>query len=90
MRRKSRVDLNQPAVVAALRKAGATVQHLHTVGRGCPDIVVGFRGVNYMLEIKSDAGRLTAFEAAWLENWRGSAAVVYTVDDALRAIGAIS
>lgn len=36
-RRKARVDANQSEVVAAFRAAGATVQHLHMVGGGCPD-----------------------------------------------------
>lgn len=36
-RRKARVDANQSEVVAALRAVGATVQHLHMVGGGCPD-----------------------------------------------------
>lgn len=42
-----RTDGNQAEIVRALRSAGATVQTLHTVGKGCPDLVVGFRGNNY-------------------------------------------
>jgi hypothetical protein len=37
MRTASRVDANQPEIVAALRKCGATVQHLHQVGHGARD-----------------------------------------------------
>ena len=44
------VDANQPEIVAALRAAGATVQHLHEVGQGCPDILAGFRGRNYLID----------------------------------------
>lgn len=32
--RAARVDQNQAEIVAALRKAGASVQHLHTIGKG--------------------------------------------------------
>lgn len=86
----ARADANQREIVEALRGVGATVQHLHTVGRGCPDLVVGFRGRNYLLELKSKRGRLTDAGRAWHERWRGQVVVVRGVDEALRAIGAIS
>jgi hypothetical protein len=85
----SRVDANQPEIVRALRQVGASVQHLHTVGQGCPDIAVGFRGETYLLEIKMPGKALTDDEAGWHERWRGQVAIVYGVEDALRAIGAI-
>jgi hypothetical protein len=75
--------------VAALRKAGATVQHLHEVGFGCPDILVGFRGVSYVLEIKAKRGKLNEREKIWHQWWRGQVAVVRTIDEALKVIGAI-
>lgn len=89
-----RTDANQPDIVQALRQAGATVQHLHEVGKGCPDILIGFRGANYAAEIKDGSKapskrRLTPDEQEWHENWRGQVAIVETVDDALRLIGAI-
>jgi hypothetical protein len=52
VRRAAKVDANQREVVAALRGAGATVQLLHAVGEGCPDLLVGYRGGNYLLEVK--------------------------------------
>ena len=55
-----RVALDQPALVALLRDAGCSVQCLHSVGQGCPDLVVGVRGVNYMLEVKAPASRTTS------------------------------
>lgn len=84
----ARADRNQAEIVAALRDAGATVQHLHTLGRGCPDILVGYRGVNYLLEIKAGRGKATPDEAAWLQAWRGRAAIVSSVQAALEEIGA--
>jgi hypothetical protein len=83
------VDVNQPAIVAGLRRAGATVEHLHSIGHGCPDIAVGFRGQTYLLEIKVERGALTPAETAWHATWRGSAAVVHTLEEALRVINAI-
>ena len=49
---KSRVDDNQQAIVQGLRAAGCTVQSLADIGKGCPDIIVGLRSRNFLLEIK--------------------------------------
>lgn len=92
MRRASKADANQPAIVDALRRAGASVQPLHAVGSGCPDILVGFRGVNLMVEIKDgnkppSARRLTPDQVVWHDAWRGQVIVVKSVDEALTAIG---
>ncbi len=94
MRRNARIDTNQPEIVKALRAIGASVTHTHMIGRGFPDIVVGFRGVNTLMEIKDgnkppSKRRLTPDEADWHESWQGYACVVESVDDAYAAIGAI-
>jgi hypothetical protein len=89
-----RVDANQRAIVAALRDVGASVEHLHTLGEGAPDLLVGFRGVNTLLEVKDGSKppsrrRLTPDEATWHAAWRGQVTVVETIDEALAAIGAV-
>lgn len=92
MRRAAKVDDNQGEIVAALRRAGCSVCILSGVGKGCPDIAVGLRGVTYMLEIKDGSKppsrqRLTLDEQAWHDAWRGHATVVRSVDEALDAVG---
>lgn len=83
-----RVDGNQAEIVEALRRCGATVQDLHEVGQGCPDILVGRAGKTYLLEIKNgQRGKLNSREVRWHRMWRGQVAVVRTVDEALRAVG---
>ena len=90
MRRAARVDKNQVNIVKALRQVGADVQHLHFVGQGCPDILVGHRGTNYLMEIKSNPkAELTADELEWHLHWRGQVCIVYSVQDALRTIGVV-
>jgi hypothetical protein len=71
------------------------VQPLHAVGKGCPDLLVGFRGVNTLLEVKdwqnSPSHRaLTPDQVEWHGGWKGQVAKVETVDAALAVIGAIS
>jgi len=83
-----RADVNQPEIVAALRQVGASVQPIYRLGRGVPDLLCGFRGQNYLLEIKHNRGVLTPDEALWLDTWRGQAAIVRSIDEALKAIGA--
>jgi hypothetical protein len=91
MMRKARVDANQAEIVQALRLAGCTIQHLHTVGHGCPDLLVGIAGVNYLLEVKDgqkppSKRKLTPDEIAWHEQWSGQVAIVYNVDEALAIV----
>ena len=91
-RRAAKVDANQKIVVKALRSAGATVQHLHAVGAGCPDLLVGFRGINYLIEVKDgkkppSARKLTDDQVIWHRDWRGNAHVVKSVTEALAVLG---
>lgn len=81
MRRAARVDRNQPEIVKTFRSLGATVQPLHTIGKGCPDIVVGYRGRNYLVEIKDGTlppskRALTSDELMWHATWEGHVCIV--------------
>ena len=91
MRRAARVDDNQAEIVAALRAAGCSVTSLASIGKGCPDIVVGRAGMNYLMEIKDgnkppSKRSLTPEEKKWHELWKGQVAVVESVEDALRVV----
>lgn len=86
MRRAARVDDNQPEIINAFRAMGATVQPLHMVGKGCPDIIVGMHGLNILVEIKDgskppSARQLTDDERDWHSKWRGNVEVVETLED---------
>jgi Holliday junction resolvase len=95
MRRAAKVDANQEQIVAALRAVGATVQTLAAVGKGVPDLLVGYQGKTLLLEVKDgrrppSERRLTEDQLVWHGAWRGGPlAVVDGVDAALRALGAI-
>ena len=91
MRRASAVDANQPAVVAALRKIGASVTPLHAVGKGVPDLLVGYRHQTWLIEVKDgakppSARGLTPDQIEWHATWRGGPVVVVTDADAAMAI----
>lgn len=93
MRRRAASDGNQPAIVQALRSVGATVASCHAVGQGFPDLVVGFRGRNFLIEVKDPAQpkhrhELTPAQVEFHAGWNGEIAKVFTPEDALAAIGA--
>ena len=84
-----KADKNQAQIVKALRSYGISVQCLHTVGRGCPDLVCGFKGRNILLEVKNPLakGKLTGAETLWHQRWQGQVAVIETVEQALALFG---
>jgi hypothetical protein len=93
MRRAAKVDRNQAEIVAALRAAGASVQSLAAIGAGCPDLLVGFRGKNMLMEVKDGlkppSGRmLKPDQVEWHIGWRGHAQVVNSADEALAMLEA--
>jgi hypothetical protein len=89
VRKIAKVDTNQADIVKALRKAGASICFLHQLGKGVPDLLVGYHGKNFLLELKTEKGELTEDQVPWHDSWRGSVYVVYGMIDALKAIGAM-
>lgn len=79
-------DLNEPGIVKALERAGATVWRLDDP----VDLLVGFRGKNFTLEVKNPTGRNrdTPAQVRFREQWRGTLHTVRSQREALRAIGA--
>jgi hypothetical protein len=91
MRRRARIDANQPLIVKALREAGASVLSLSPMGSGCPDLLVGFGGRNFLMEIKDPTKKpsqreLTDDEKEFMRAWLGQVTVVETADEALEFI----
>ena len=91
MRRAARIDRNQPEIVEALRKLGASVQPLHTAHDGIPDLLVGFQGRNFLLEVKDgtkppSARKLTSCQVQWHREWSGQAAIVTSTEEAIALV----
>jgi hypothetical protein len=64
------------------------VQSLAAIGAGCPDLLVGYKGVNYLMEVKDGSkppsGRkLTPDQVEWLRKWKGAAVTVTTLGEAI-------
>ncbi len=78
------LDANHRDIRAGLEAVGATVEP-----KGPLDMLVGFRGANYLLEVKTATGKLRPSQERFLSRWKGQAIVVRTMEEALKAIGAV-
>jgi Holliday junction resolvase len=93
--RAAKVDANHVQVVEALRAAGATVQSLAGVGKGVPDLLVGYRQTTLLMEVKDghkspSQRKLTEDQLKWHREWNGGTlAVVDGPEAALRVLGVI-
>jgi Holliday junction resolvase len=93
MRTAAKVDRNQSEVVDALRKVGASVQSLASIGKGCPDLLVGYHGILYLMEVKDGTKIpsqqvLNKDQIKWHEAWNGSPVyVVRSIEQALKILG---
>lgn len=87
-----RTDTNHREILNACRLLpGVSVFDTHTIGGGFPDIVVGYRGKNYLFEIKDgkkprSARKLTTREADFLREWTGQINVIFNATDIARLI----
>lgn len=89
MRLRGRVDKLQSEIVLGLRMAGVKVAITSNIGNGFPDLLVKFRGTLYLMEIKSKGGKLTQDEKDFFSEWQDVTTVIYSLDDALKVVGAI-
>jgi len=91
MRYANRIDANQGRIVEALRGAGAYVR-IVTQGDGIPDLLVGYKGVTILMEVKDgdkvpSARKLTDAEQKFFNEWDGGMLVVVnSVQEALETL----
>jgi hypothetical protein len=87
-RRDAKRDANEPAIAKAMVQVGASVTRLSA--EGVPDLLVGFRGCTYLLEVKVPGGTLTEAQETFIKHWNGlPVGIVRTPEEALIFIGAI-
>ena len=88
-------DANEAEIIAALEAVGATVEQLPT-GKGVPDLLIGYRGKNLLMEVKKEAVKgkvfashvkLNAKQVIWHDYWKGQKCIVRTPQEALDVIG---
>lgn len=91
VRTKSRKDSNHKQIVDGLRRYGATVLDTSQL-KNCFDILVGYNGVNYIIEIKDgkkskSQTKLTDGEKDFKNTWKGGKYhIAYSLDQAIEII----
>lgn len=88
----TRPDRDAAAVVAALRKIGASV---FVSGRPL-DLIVGLDGVTMLVEVKAPPGprggaskdgqQLRPSQTEFIDSWRGAPPLVVTLDDCVERV----
>lgn len=92
MRKRGRTDTNQKEIVEQLREIpGVSVKILSGVGDGFPDLIVGNRGYNFLIELKDgkrppSEKKLTTDEKKFFEMWTGSVDVCENFEEVLTVI----
>lgn len=90
MYHRAKTDDNATAIADALRAVGAVVWFIEGAhGKaGVPDLLVGFRGHTFLLEVKMPKGQVSEAQKKFFEQWNGATAVVVRdVDEALAVLG---
>jgi Holliday junction resolvase len=86
-----KVDTAQGPIVDALRAAGCSVVSTAALGKGAPDILVGLRGRNVLMEIKTPKAytkkKTAVRQVVWHVGWAGEVHVVRTPEEALAVMG---
>lgn len=88
MRRRAKIDANQPEIVRVLRDAGYVVHSIAQLGNGFPDLLVGKGKKNWLFEIKDPSQKpsqrkLTDDERGWHAAWTGQVNVIETAGEAI-------
>lgn len=88
-----RIDENQNEIVKTFRDLGASVLILSSVGKGCPDLLIGItdnQGYkhNILVEVKDgkkspSQRKLTSDEQKFFDNWKGKVLVISSAEDAI-------
>lgn len=87
MRKRGKVDAVQKEIVEACKKIGASVISLAPIGEGCPDLLVGFRGKNFLFECKTtQKATLTTDQEILHKTFQGKIFVVHSIIEVLNIL----
>lgn len=76
------LDANHKVIRDGLKARGAS-----TYSGGPLDLIVGFRGRTFLLEVKTVKGKVRPSQDAFLAAWNGHAEIVRTLEEACQVVG---
>ena len=89
MRQRARVDKNHQEIVRCLKTLGCTVLSLHAMGKGVPDLLIGYQGHCYLVEVKDKTGRVNAVQKEWHQAWNTPVYVVKTTIECVNLLNSL-
>lgn len=84
MRRAARTDRNQAEVIQALKRVGISVEYIKLPF----DLVIhnARKNETAFVEVKTEEGRLTQAQEAFMSRWPGKVYLVRSAEDAVRQV----
>ena len=84
----SKVDLNQPQIIRDLRKLGACVTVISSLGKGVPDLLVSYQDKWWLFELKNpdkpkSKQRLTQDEQRWVNKQKAPVYIIRDIGEAI-------
>lgn len=73
---RHRKDSNHGDIQSLLKESHCSVIDLSGIGDDCPDLLVGYRGRSFLVEIKSEKGKLSPGQLDFIRLWRGDPVIV--------------
>lgn len=78
-----RTDVNHKTIINAFKKLGFSVKDLSAVGEGFPDLLIALRGNNYLIEVKSEKGKLNDRQKKFIDTWNSPVYVIHSTDEVI-------
>lgn len=89
----NRTDKNQKQIEKVLKQLGASVKSTSQLGNGFPDLIIGYKGKTYLVEIKGENSygkTLRESQIKFKNSWKGSPIIILrTTNDAIEFINNI-
>jgi hypothetical protein len=80
----NRSDANQASIVRALKQLpGVTVEVIERP----VDLLIGYKGRNWLVELKTEGGKLNKSQQKFFGTWSGQCAVCRSLDEVLELLG---
>ena len=84
---RTRTDGNQKEIIEKWMKIpGASYVDLHNVRNGCPDLLFGYGGFNFLFEVKNKGGKMTPKQILFFKEHKGHRDVVFSFEEVLEKV----
>jgi hypothetical protein len=80
---RKRRDANHGPLAKLAARIGASHLDLSQLGDNAPDALIGFLGVNYLIEFKRPGKKLKPGQETFRRTWRGQVHTIRTPDELL-------